>query len=63
MSSRIFLGCQKEKKNYEVLEAAVFDLTRIDDYPGDGGAVTTDPLGRTVADDICPEVNGTDQVP
>src|SRR6266850_3150113 len=40
-----------------------FDLTRVDDHASDCGAVTTDPLGRTVCDNVCPVFNGTDQVP
>jgi hypothetical protein len=44
-------------------EATVLELTRVDDHASDGGAVTTDPLGRTVYDNICTVVNGTDQVP
>ena len=43
-------------------EATVLELTRVDDHASDGGAVTTNPLGRTVYHDICTVINGTDQV-
>ena len=45
------------------MDAVVFELTRVDDYASYGGAVTTDPLGRTVHDNICAMFDGTDQVP
>jgi hypothetical protein len=32
-------------------DATVLELTRVDDHARDGGAVTMDPLGRTVYDE------------
>jgi hypothetical protein len=64
MSSRIFL--ERKKWTIEISgtgATAVFELTRVDNHASDGSAVATDPLGRTVHDDICTVINRTDQVP
>jgi hypothetical protein len=38
-------------------------LTGVDDNACDGGAVSTNPLGRTVHDDVRAVLNWTDQIP
>jgi len=64
MSSQSFLEDRHEQLDEisDLTVATASGLTRVNDYPGDGGAVATNPLGCAMHDNICAMLNGANQV-